>query len=409
MKKLLLRYRKYSTGFMLLALVVLVYCLFGISDKAHAAIESPDMLKDIYNQVTATSTRKVRILLVPGHDNEYWGTQFRNVKEADLNLLFEGKLYAYLKNDPQFEIFTVRSSTATDPNSYTETFAQYFAQNATAINDFTRTSSQTYSTQVSTGQIQKVEGVAHNKANPDAAFRLYGTNKWINDNNIDYALHIHFNDAPGRPADNPGPYRGFAIYVPERQYDNAYLSSNIAHSIYDQLSLYYSQSILPKEDTGIVEDQGLIAIGPGNSLKAASTLIEYGYIYEPQYLDPVIREKVISDLAFQTYLGIHRFFGDAGKYVGEYGTPLLPYTWTKSASYGDLYNPDVLALQAALRNIELYPAPGKESLDCRMTGNFTPCVRAGLAAFQKKYKITGGDGTIIGPKTRKKLNALFSN
>jgi N-acetylmuramoyl-L-alanine amidase len=392
--------------------IILFVCglaLVGLTQTAHASISTPQELQAVYNKSASLTApgRKIRILLVPGHDNEYWGTQFRNVKEADLTLALTESLYSLLKKDPHFEVFTTRSSMATDPNSYTDEFSNYFVNQYQGIKDFIVSTRQYMHEQVTSGTIQKVSGVPHNTANDDVALRLFGINKWVNENNIDLVLHVHFNDAPGHSSTNPGPYRGFAVYIPESQYSNAAASRVYGSALYTQLKQYYSQSILPKEDAGLVEDQGLIAIGSANSLKSAVALVEYGYIYEPQFLDPVIRTSVIRDLAFQSYMGIHRFFGDQAKYSGTFQTPLLPYTWTNNVEYGALYNDDILHLQAALRYFDMYPASGDEELDCRMTGHFNPCTQTGLLAFQTKYKIPGGDGFTLGPKTRAKLNALF--
>lgn len=39
----------------------------------------------------------IKILLVPGHDNEVWGAQYTNLKEAAMNLAIASRLYAILK------------------------------------------------------------------------------------------------------------------------------------------------------------------------------------------------------------------------------------------------------------------------------------------------------------------------
>jgi N-acetylmuramoyl-L-alanine amidase len=140
---------------------------------------------------------------------------------------------------------------------------------------------------------------------------------------------VHFNDYPQRKKSSPGDYSGFSIYVPEQQYSNSRSSREIAAQVSKQLGTYYPESNMPKEGSGVVEDQDLIAIGSFNTLDPASLLIEYGYIYEPQFLNPVIRSKVIEDLATQTYVGIHNFFGGsmpklAGKYTTALQEPVLP-------------------------------------------------------------------------------------
>ncbi len=387
----------------LIIVSVVVLSLFAYTHSASATILTQAQLVKAYN-----SGQKINILIVPGHDNEYWGTEFRDVKEADMTLPLGLSLYSMLAGDPHFNVTITRNY-----GDYTPTFVHYFYDAATSpsIQDFISSTHHTMDTALSTGALLKVDGVPHNNVNSDIALRLYGINKWINENNISLVLHIHFNDNPERPENNPGPYRGFVVYIPEKQYDNATVSRSWGGALYNELKKYYPQSILPTESAGLVEDQDLIAIGPGNSLKAGSALVEYGYIYEPQFLDSDIRSDVIDDLAFQSYLGIHSFFGDEKKYTGKYGTALLPHTWTAPIKKDAMFDENVLALQAGLRNVGLYPAKDMNAFDCRMTGNFDPCTKMSLTEFQIKYKSTipvSERGT-VGPKTRAKLNALFSS
>src|SRR3989344_835955 len=69
----------------------------------------------------ATRDRQVKILLVPGHDNEVWGAQYGNVKEARMNLAVGSRVYAILEKDKRFQVFITR-----DINGYTQNFAEYF-------------------------------------------------------------------------------------------------------------------------------------------------------------------------------------------------------------------------------------------------------------------------------------------
>src|SRR3989344_5649972 len=64
----------------------------------------------------------IKILLVPGHDDEVWGAQYGNMKEADMTLALATKIYNLLKKDEKFEVYITRSS-----EGYTKEFADYFA------------------------------------------------------------------------------------------------------------------------------------------------------------------------------------------------------------------------------------------------------------------------------------------
>ena len=344
---------------------------------------------------------KIRLLIVPGHDDQYSGTEFRNVREADLTLQLGLDLYARIKNDPRFDVIITR-----DANGYTPVFQNYFDQNREAILTYAGQKALEMASGIASGTIQKVSGAYHNTVNTDIAVRLYGINKWASENNIDLVLHVHFNDTASRPKDNPGPYHGLTVYIPDSQYGNASTSQAWGKALYDVLSPLYPASTEPQESAGLVPDQDLIAIGSNNSLSSASALIEYGYIYEPQFLDPTIRNAVIDDMAYHTLVGIHAFFGDSTTTKIKYNTPLLPNTWSKTIAPNTRANLDILSLQAALRSVGLYPVKGMDTSNCRMSGNFDPCTTLALKSFQRKYKISP-TGT-LGPVTRAKLNKIFS-
>jgi N-acetylmuramoyl-L-alanine amidase len=383
--------------------ILIIVTLFLASAGISHAATAEDLLQKYSN--AASSGQKVKILIVPGHDDEYWGTEFRGVKEADVTVDLGQRLYTLLSQDPRLEVLITRTK-----EGYTPTFANYFRDNREAIQTFYQTKKNEMAARIQSGITVEQNGVAHNNANPEVAIRLYGINKWANENNVDIIYHIHINDNPSRPSNNPGYYQGFAMYVPEGQYAHANVSQVFAQSMFPELYKYYATSNLPGESTGIAVDQDLIAIGASNTVtNAATVLTEYGYIYEPQYLNETVRGLVVKDLAFQTFLGFRRFFGDEDAFRGKYDTPLLPYTWQKGIAMGTLFNADVLALQAALRKEKLYPPTGQNTSSCRMTGNFDFCTRQALIAFQRKYKIPT-DATSLGtfgPKTRAKFNLLF--
>ena len=135
-----------------------------------------------------------------------------------------------------------------------------------------------------------------------------------------------------------------------------------------------------------------------------AVLIEYGYIYEQQFLNQKIRPVVFQEMAYQTYLGIKKHF-DPSLANFPYDNLGLPYTWKNELREGLKGNSDVFSLQLALVRENLYPPAGLTKNDCPTNGNFGKCVRQAIFAFQKKHNLnlTGG----IEKSTLEKLNELY--
>jgi len=363
----------------------------------------PEVMKQTLALAGKEDNRKFRILIVPGHDNEFWGTQYKNVKEADMTLELGKEISRLLSLDSKFQVILSR-----DDSGYLPELATYFKEQEGNILSFVEAKKEVMSDLQLSGKIStKVDGVYHNNAPGPVAVRLYGINKWANENNIDLVIHVHFNDYPRRKRASPGDYSGFSIYVPEHQYSNARSSKDIATTMLKQLGTYYPESNMPKEDAGVVEDQDLIAIGSFNTLDPASILIEYGYIYEPQFLNSGIRSRIIEDFAIQTYVGIHNFFGGSLLGVaGKYNTALLPYTWRNTVSAGAQFNPSILSLQAALTLEGVFPPKDFDGHVCPLAGTYGACTKKSLAQFQKKYDINDTPG-VFGTATMAKLNELY--
>lgn len=165
-------------------------------------------------------------------------------------------------------------------------------------------------------------------------------------------------------------------------------------------------SNLPSEDEGVVESQELIAIGSANTVDAASMLIEYGYIYEPQFRVESVRSMAVKELAFQTYLGLSDFFGEASLIVGPYESTLLPYDGKAVVKKNALANTVVLKFQAALSDKGFYPPQNYTRNDCPLSGFFGPCTKTALTSFQNEFSIRGENG-VVGAKTRAQLQKLF--
>jgi N-acetylmuramoyl-L-alanine amidase len=359
-------------------------------------------LQEKYNAV-ATGQPKVRIMLVPGHEPNFGGAEYGKIKEREMTVELAKDLERLLKNNPHYEVITSRDEQIWNPS-----LQDYFTNHWSDIIAFFKDRKSEMSRLVSNGKVSTIDnGIYHVSAPQDVAIRLYGINKWVNDNKVDIAIHIHFNDYPRKNASEPGKYSGFTIYVPEKQYSNSTTTKTIADSVFKRLSKYNPVSNFASESLGVVEEQNLIAIGSYNTVDAPSMLIEYGYIYESQFTDEKVRSSALNDLAFQTYLGLQDFFGGPNDVSLAYDTLMLPHDWKNTLSKDNAKTEDVLALQSALLLEGLYPASGKTKNDCPRSGKFGPCTAEALSDFQKKYGIKGEKET-VGEQTKKILNTKYS-
>lgn len=355
------------------------------------------------NDTQTISNKKVRILIVPGHEPNYGGAEFGTVTERDMAMELANDLHRLLNGNPRYEVFTTRTGSAWD-----KTFSDYFTNSSESILEWRQAHVNEILDLIKVGKFKPYEPlVYHNNATTDVMTRLYGIDKWVNENDIDIVIHIHFNDNPRRRIAKPGEHSGFAIYVPEKQYDNSTTTQVLADTVFKRLSKYNPVSDLPGEDSGIVEEQELIAIGPYNSVDAASMLIEYGYIYEPQFQDREVRALALNDLAFETYLGLEDFFrNSAMDDIHTYDTSILPYHWGATIGAKSPISADTFALQTALIFDGSYPPSDKNKNDCPRTGKLGPCTKVSLQDFQNRNKIKGENG-VVGKKTIEALNRRF--
>ncbi len=245
----------------------------------------------------------IKILLVPGHDNNVWGAQYGNLKEADMNLALATQLYELLKKDKHFEVYITR-----DSKGYTKEFADYFSTQREKILAFKEKAKKEIRDKIENGDFIEKENVFHNPVTEDVSVILYGINKWANENKMDAVIHIHFNDYPRANKWTVGKYKGFAIYVPDAQLANSRESILLGANIHMQLNKKYIVSNYEKELGGLVADQKLIALGSNETLTPSvrSVLIEYGYIY--RFGNSATRYKHYTSMANYTFAGIKNYF-----------------------------------------------------------------------------------------------------
>lgn len=328
-------------------------------------------------------TGKVKILIVPGHDNDSYGTKYKNIKEADLNAELANNLLDYFKNEPKFETFITRGRNG----NYLDWFHNYLKNNEQAIREFRTASQKIMAEALKNGDVAENNIIYHNEAADYDSLKLYAINKWSNENNVDIVLHIHFNDYPGRNINRKGEHSGFSIYIPEKQLPNHRSSSELGTSIKKQLEKYFSKSDLPQEklSDAFIEDQELIAIGSNASRDGASVLIEYGYIYEPSLEKEDSRSAIVKELAYQTKIGFKNFF-EGEQLSLKIKTTLLPHKWNYPMQKGMFGKKDILSLQMALREEGVYPPKNKSFSDCPISGFFGQCTELSVMEFQQKYK-----------------------
>lgn len=357
-----------------------------------------------YNTAPVTNS-KVKILLVPGHEPGYGGAEYKSLKERDMTLELSEQLQGFFENNSRFETFTTRTATAWNPE-----FDTYFKTNWDAIIDWRKASHEEVSRLISIGSMaQTEESVGHNVAPQNVAVRLYGITKWANEHDIDIEIHIHFNDDRGHGPKTPGKYSGFAIYVPVDQYYNSTSTKAIANTVYKRLTKYNPVSNLPGESEGIIDEPDLIAVGSNNTADSASMIIEYSYIYEPQFENKETRSLTIRDMAYQTYLGLQDFFdpNTSAAITKDFDSSVLPYVWNMEKIDKDSKAQDIFALQTALMVDGVYPPKDRLRNDCPRSGAIKSCTKSALDDFQKKYNITGESG-FAGPKTIQILKEKFS-
>lgn len=357
--------------------------------------------------------KRVRVLVMPGHEPDFGGAEFQGVYEREITVEIANQLADYLDQNERFEVIVARSNT-----EWNDDLDDYFDEEERTIERFVKEKKRNQERLIKRGKFEERgegEQVAHAAAPTDAALRLYGINKWANENDIDLVVHLHINDAPDHGPADVGANSGYAVYIPDTQYGNAKTSRPIGAAIAAQLSQLSATSTLNVENKGVVEDQELIALGAYDTLYVPSVLLEYAYITEPKFTQPEVRQTVTKDFAFLTYKGIQSFFND--QVVTKYPSASLPFTFIETPTVGSS-SPATYALQAALHSLGFYPTfasttPANVRLmaptltTCPISGLMDQCTVNGIEAFQaaRGMKVTG---TLDAP-TRAALNALFSD
>jgi N-acetylmuramoyl-L-alanine amidase len=385
----------------------------NINNSLRAQIQiDKEVLASIYDEITDRKPIKndevikkykkgdTKILIVPGHDLEYKGAEFKNLTEQEINLELGEHLLDFLNDDKNIEAHITRNS-----KGYTKEFEQYFKKEREAIEEFMSYYKAATGKLIATENFEPNQQIYHNDAPSDMAIRLYGINRWANENEIDLIIHIHFNDYAGRPWKYPGEYHGFSIYIPEAQMKNSQASRSVAEKIAYMLDDYFAKSNMPGEKDNIIETQELIAIGSNHTLIPASILMEYDYLYEPKLHNRKIRSLLTKEYAYRTYLGVKNFLNKDRNKSQKDDSFLLGEIQSDLWNYMDR-NEEVVRLQAFLHKKGYYPGPRKTFSACPITGYFGDCTTDAVKKFQKQNNLTPTG--FVGEETREIINSALN-
>lgn len=243
---------------------------------------------------------KIKILLVPGHEPDYGGTVYRGLNEREVVVNLAGKLKKILEQNGNYEVLVAR-----DNESFAPYLQEYF-EDREPVDAWRAYKERETATEIEEGIFEDISGISHNKTSDEAAHHLYAINKWVNENNVDVVLHLHVNDDVRKNRKIPGKHSGFALYVPEKQYQNTTSSKILAASLKQSLIKSFSPSTLKIEENVIIESQKLIALGRYNTLDVTAVLIEYGYIYDELFNEQNI-ESTLETIVGRTFEGIEEF------------------------------------------------------------------------------------------------------
>ncbi len=357
------------------------------------------------SDTSASSSKKINVLIVPAHEPDEGGTEMATpsgeIYERDLAVEIGQDLQAFLQADGNYNATTTR-----DTKSWSPTFTEYFQNNWNDIVSWEQASKQSSLQNPAIAAIFN-DGEVHNTAPTDDAIRIYGATKWANENDINFMINICVNNYRGNSYNAVGKYTGFVEYMPPDIYDNGSTTKPVAEAVFKRLSLYNPTSDLPVQEPGLVADPQLIGIGAYNTAKPAAILIEYDYIYEPQFVNPLTRSIALKDLAYQTYLGLQDYYtgNDNVTATSSYEPSKNIYDWTEPVTSASSNAEDIYAMQTALIMDGDYPPAGMTRNECPHSGAIGTCTNLSVKAFQKKYGITGEN--TFGQKTFSLLNAIY--
>ncbi len=248
----------------------------------------------------------LKVLIVPGHDDEFPGAKFKKEREADMALSVAKQLANFLGQDPQLIVVVARNN-----EGYIPSLHDYFESQTQEVNDFIKNHSLEMKKEIASGKIVIPKQVPHGNASKIPLYRLYAINKWATEQSFDLIIHIHFNDEGSRSLTAPGKFSGYSVYVPDSNLLDAPVSKELGTAIAKHLKRDFDPSDMSYEHNrsdkyGVVSDIKLIALGANKTIAIPRVLIEYAYIYEP-LVSPKNFPLTSDVMAAATEYGVHDF------------------------------------------------------------------------------------------------------
>ena len=290
--------RRYFLYFILILSIITIFIVLNNNTSKKNLIVPPKVAPT--ELVIIPQQRPFTILIVPGHDTNTGGANFKNIYERNLVVDVANDISTILSQDPKYKVIVARDRKVWNP-----IFASYFLDDRQAILDFKNQHQASDKLLLSSGQKKVIiDSAAHSIVNQKSAIELYGINKWANENDVDLIIHLHFNSSKRKNMNKPGTYHGFDIFIPERQRANFNVSQDIAENIYKELQKKFTPETNRTDYNSLFEDQSLIALGASDTLNRPAVLIEYAYIYEKMLLTYASQKEAIKEMAEQTVAGI---------------------------------------------------------------------------------------------------------
>jgi hypothetical protein len=163
----------------LLLMLVPVGISLAKSNQPTGFTETHSYADLLQKYATAADTgKKVRILVVPGHEPDFGGAEYQGVYEREITAEIGAQLATYLSRNPRFEVVTARSATGWNP-----ILADYFSSDWKEIQKFVADQKKLMAKMIKKGTVEtrsEDEQVDHAAAPDDVALRLYGIGKWAN-------------------------------------------------------------------------------------------------------------------------------------------------------------------------------------------------------------------------------------
>ena len=298
----------------LVAAAIYVGVFFGLiyANKNNAKAVAPATVAEATATVATTTlpiSKPFTILVVPGHDTDSGGAHFRDIYERDVVVTIANKISDTLNAEAGYKVIVARNTKTWNP-----ILQNYFDSEEQSIIDFKNQHQAADKALMASGQKQFVPDMAsHSEVNQKSAIELYGINKWVNENDIDLVIHLHFNDSERPNSNAPGFYNGFTMFIPEKQMANSSTSRAIARDISAEIKKSFAPEAVGNDPDGLIEDQSLIALGASGTLEKPATLIEYGYIYDKDLWTEQDREKTLTEMAARTVAGIEDYVSSIKK------------------------------------------------------------------------------------------------